>query len=413
MAPGRNIGLLYMSRTSVSAWEIGYIKNVFHTFDASHAGSLSRRDLTLGCEALGLDFTREQLHGIFEEMDESGDGEISLEEFVTWLSKSHSESGEAALLQAKIGNRDACICGGSAFGLLHCVGWFFADPIRLFRDSYVEYFALIKAKVAHRTGIAMGQVGVVDAVRNEARAMGMMPILKAISVAIAIDSFIGISMFTSYCWSKAWLAKSGLHRMQLELTAGAMAGGVCGTLNCAVNNLTDQQRTWDRSWNQIMRSSQALQLLKPWVLFQSLHRFLLRDMFGHALFFATFNGGKRAGAGLMACLRIKRNTLRDASVTVCSGALAGASYRVATVPLTQLWKWHAEQPAPCHSNSVVHFLRTVKPGARLPLLYRGLGESLRYSMPVSGLAFLFYELAIIRHGMFGKDLLSPLQGTTT
>eukprot|EP00667_Euglena_gracilis_P014184 EG_transcript_14687 len=327
-------------------------------------------------------------------MDADGDAAVELDELISWLAAQHESDPQAAALQAKLRNREACVAAGSAFGMLHLLGWFFADPIRLFRGTYMDYFVLVKVRAAHQAGCDAEALGIWDAIRHEVRRAGLKTTVAGVGTAVAIDGFIGVSMFTAYCWSRTWLQGRTAGRLRLEATAGALAGVVSGSLNALMHGLTNYQRA-SPSVVHLGRRTAA-----------KLHRFLLHDVVGHAAFFASFNAGKQAGVAGIHRLGFHRDTLTEAVITAGSGAGAGACYRLVTVPQQQFWQWWSQRPAAAkHANPVAYFLRTVPPAQRLPVLYRGLGESLKFSMPLTGVVFLVYEYFMARQPLFS---LAPL-----
>ncbi|CUG87133.1 Hypothetical protein, putative [Bodo saltans] len=160
---------------------------------------------------------------------------------------------------------------------------------------------------------------------------------------------------------------------------------------------------------------------------------VFRNAASHSAFFSAFAGAKAVmlrscfGPDAWLC-SLHRTTLHDTWVTAAAGCAAGAAYRTVSVPIINLqrgyYSYLAEHsPASVHANLlrttqiqpwVLHSVRShyyhqysaiagpsssslvgcVSAGRRF--LFRGYGESLLCTMPATGVAFLVYEIVLLR-----------------
>lgn len=59
----------------------------FDEVDRDHTGSIDRNEFARLCGDLGMAMTPKQIDKVFDELDTSGDGELSREEIVAWLTR--------------------------------------------------------------------------------------------------------------------------------------------------------------------------------------------------------------------------------------------------------------------------------------------------------------------------------------
>jgi hypothetical protein len=65
-------------------------KRYFEAFDADGSGSISRDEFSLLYDDLvSCGFSMGSLQAALQDLDSNGDGEISLEEYITWLSRTN------------------------------------------------------------------------------------------------------------------------------------------------------------------------------------------------------------------------------------------------------------------------------------------------------------------------------------
>jgi len=89
------------------------IEAAFRRFDTNKDGAISFQELLVGLKTCGISFTDQEVEVCFAVADRDGDGEVSLDEFVSLLSTS-SGNGESAM--SKFLN----YCVQQAFNIIDC-----------------------------------------------------------------------------------------------------------------------------------------------------------------------------------------------------------------------------------------------------------------------------------------------------
>eukprot|EP00887_Chlorella_sp_A99_P008156 scaffold12.g8156.t1 len=74
--------------------EIEDMMNVFMSFDADGSGNLSRDELQRALKILGVQLSAEEVALLTTEIDQNNDGEVSYEEFMSYLMQFEVEEGE-------------------------------------------------------------------------------------------------------------------------------------------------------------------------------------------------------------------------------------------------------------------------------------------------------------------------------
>jgi hypothetical protein len=376
-------------------WEIATLKNRYHRSDKEHKGFLDRSDVARICVQAGINdlaFADE----LFAQLDRNHDSEVTFEEFTRFLSSSHSM--EAVLLRKFFLATDANITAGAAMGLLAVaktkvfigLGAFFADPIRLFRDYYVEYTSSIRS---HRR--ASQATGFFQALKK----VGIFKGVGWLVFSITLDSLVGVAMFLTYAYARAALAdlirarpythssKTVLTQMNepprvleqlfLEMGGGFVAGAVSGTLEAPAQALSASHLEWST-----LKRAMSAHTYKY-------HHRILRAAGSHAAFFGSFYACRTMGSYvLFDYLHFKETSFRSALLTAVAGCGAGAGYRLVSVPMTN-WSSIVRHEGP-------EAWRRLPVNAKGTVLFKGLGSSLLLTMPITGIVFLGYEYALMR-----------------
>ena len=389
-------------------WELATIKLVYHLQDQNKKGFLDFSDIRRICVLYKLQLSENQLMDLMDVMDANKDGHISFEEFLNFLS--HSSSGSAAKLKirAAVSSDQAALFAGTSFGLLHVMkgklllllGAFFADPVRMFRDTYVDYASALKSRLERRpirsTGAstavapppkkeAIAELGLLGAIKTHRRVnRKIFATAGWVTYTVVLDSIVGVSMFLGYARAKMFLMDNQItmivfnaeHMMRVEVVSGFVGGMVSGffVLPCkylSVNHI-----------NPLLVVTAAHRPLA----FKGCVATSLRQGVYHGAFFATFYWSRLAlSTILFQKLRVEGTTFRDALVTSTAGCLAGAAYRTVSVP-AENWVRH---------SSAIR-LRWSSAGSMWRMLWKGYGSSLIWTMPATGVVFLAYEMMLIR-----------------
>ena len=82
--------------TSSSSPELERAKQVFKRFDLDDSGSISSIELTTILENLDLEASTEEADALFRYLDQDGDGEIGLEDFMPWYSQTVEAAKEVS-----------------------------------------------------------------------------------------------------------------------------------------------------------------------------------------------------------------------------------------------------------------------------------------------------------------------------
>lgn len=499
-------------------WELASLKVIYHQFDDRHKGYLDAEDLRRVCAACLIVLTEDEFRSIVHVMDSDGDARFSFDEFVTFLALSGPEHAEAVRLREQVmrGNL-AAVTAGAALGIMQVVkgklfvllGTLFYDPIRLFRDSFVDYAATLR----HKTNVAAASSGsaqqvapsLLAALRSHAKATHIGSSLFWLTYTIALDCAVGVSMFVTYAQSRSWLMGSAQrfqnhqrhpsqpqalspspasnnaitttspsdetieattmfkvwsssmwhrfdhaaggcvsrHPLWLEGISGGLGGGVSGILqgpcryfatfgNLKLCYAAPQQPHYEAPGedgisstatrsksgsNQPLNDGRGAARSRIRQARQELHTAfrgtsgaMFRNSLGHAAFFAAFSGSRawtyRVCFGPHgSCVQLQRNSLRDSCVTALAGCAAGAAYRTVSLPIGNLqhhyFVWKSKTGETVGWRGMGHWVRDLlitRGGMRgtVRFAYSGFGEALVYTMPVTGVAFLAYELVLYK-----------------
>jgi hypothetical protein len=226
-----------------SPWELASLKVVYHRFDDRHKGFLDADDLHRVCTACHLLLTPAEFQALVLVMDANQDGRFSFEEFVTFLALSGPENPGAVQMRERIMRADAAsLTAGAALGIIPFVkgklfvvlGTLFYDPIRLFRDSFVDYSATLRHRLhmrKQRRGGGSAAVGH-DHPHQHHRPQSLISVLKAhasgshvgktafwLTYTISLDCIVGAAMFLSYSRARRWCVEKSeatQHRNRLQ-----------------------------------------------------------------------------------------------------------------------------------------------------------------------------------------------------
>jgi hypothetical protein len=381
-------------------WEVAALKQRYHRVDVGHKGYLDRGDVDRLLSEARCPDTAASV--VFDQLDRNHDDAVTFEELAWFLA--NTPSPEAARLRAHMLQTDATLAAGATMGLLAAtkakafvaVGAFLADPIRLFRDYYVEYTTSLRAhsKATRRKSF-------VAAVRN----VGLLSGLGWFLFSVLLDSAVGAAMFVSYAHGRAyaaevlrqrglapeWLRKGSpdddrdaanrkFHRRQfaLEVAGGICAGAVSGTLEAPAQALAASH----------LRPKAMLPAMRRQ--FRLFQWRLARAMLAHPAFFSTFYAARVLGSTLWVDVTQHHPTsFSGAMLTAGSGCFAGAGYRVVAMPIDAYSSIlrHGKRGLATHR-------RRTRP-QQIAHLYTGLGRSLAFTMPVTGIFFLVYEYALM------------------
>lgn len=238
--------------TCFSPWELASLKVVYHRFDDRHKGYLDADDLRRVCTACHLVLTAEEFRTLVVVMDANGDERFSFEEFVTFLALSGPDHPGAVQMRERLMSADAAsLTAGAALGILPFVkhqlfvilGTLFYDPIRLFRDSFVDYSATLRHRLHVReqrnsnTAAASGGVqssasssgytactrrmnvsssscatpdaSLLHVARAHARGSHIGKTFGWLTYTISLDCVVGAAMFLSYSRARRWCIEQG------------------------------------------------------------------------------------------------------------------------------------------------------------------------------------------------------------
>eukprot|EP01012_Entosiphon_sulcatum_P014300 TRINITY_DN19343_c0_g1_i1.p1 TRINITY_DN19343_c0_g1~~TRINITY_DN19343_c0_g1_i1.p1 ORF type:complete len:383 (+),score=42.32 TRINITY_DN19343_c0_g1_i1:127-1149(+) len=334
------------------------------------------------CAALGVTLSGQQLEALLKAMDRDGDRSVQFDEFLAWLA---SEDPEMAVIRAKLRNCEASVMAGVFRATaMQWVAAFFSNPISLFREYYMSYFALIceRAERAAKRPVSLG-----EALRMELRSSGWPRTLGRIGTAVAVDSSAGAVMFLTYANTKTYLnGTNNWGPLGKEFCSGAFAGAVSSTLMTPLNNLRHT------------RAEGGPKVTKISDLFHGAPRSLIHDSLGYGAFFVSYSACCSAARRLAKKTGYRRSTATDAVIAVVGGCAAGAGYRLVTTPQQNLYLWHQAQPRTTDTarSAVRSFVSSV-PAAQWPrILFSGFVRNCVGAVPASAAVFLLYEFCLIR-----------------
>jgi hypothetical protein len=383
-------------------WEIAVLKSKYHRSDESHKGYLDRTDVAHLASSAGVcqpDFVDD----LFFRIDRNHDGQVTFEELTRFLAL--SSSPEAASLKGFFLATDASAAAGASMGLmtllktkaLLSLGAFFADPIRLFRDYYVEYTTSVRAAASEKQAVKKTLSKPEPGLRTVFARVGILKGVGWTVFSICLDSGVGVCMFLTYAYARAALANAlrkldkppanyeemmaasdppFISQLALELGGGAAAGFVSAVLEAPAQALA----TSHLSRSAIVPAFKTATI--RW------HSRIARGTLSHAAFFGSFYACRTLGDTLLfEKLGARRTTFSSAMLTATAGCGAGAGYRLIAVPME-----NRNLLIRGKGRAAWNALSLRCKGRELT---RGLGQSLIFTMPVTGIVFLGYEYMLL------------------
>lgn len=447
----------------LSPWELATLKVVYHRSDQGRKGFLNVDDIVQLCKNLGVNITEEESSNLFKEMDDNNDGRISFSELMTKICTDNEGRVQDMQLRAAMLNQTALVATGAAIPLILkgktmiVLGTLFYDPVRLFRDFYVDYAQGLKARVKSGGGKSVVKEDVqslMDGIKKGFKAGSKIRTAALVVLAISVDCAVGALVFLVYAkvrsqlqrtaqekfvqmqkqedeeLKRKWRSSQNHHHQHqiasdnetdpdndiiifehnpidhidhnalkkstelvaassslssqaepkavrkrmnraeiclLEATSGAVAGAFAGLLTPLAKRVVDRDLFWPdagiagRTYLRIRHGMSA-----------------------HAAFFSGFYFFRSYFAEVAyKKLKFQSTSFHDAIVTTAAGCCAGGCWKVASDPLKNRDDWVAK-------NSI-EMWRKLSFNARLSIRTQGLGKALAQTMPVTGVAFLFYE----------------------
>lgn len=375
-----------------------------------------------------MELTAQQLDLLLAGLDRDGDHHINFDELLYFLShqKELQHLVGSLKLQADLMSNNAALAAGAAMGLLPFLkgklavglGTLFYDPIRLYRDCYVEYCTAVRSqivKLKHDVtlepklqGMTAAELnhslGFMDAMRVHARAGGSILCTTTLVVYVfALDCFLGVLLFTSYSKYRRFIVDQGepvslnrdssiemkfrwfcygmnlrQEKLKIEVVAGFMAGATMGVLQSPVRYTASHPLWWfPTRWD----------LFSKHLFFEHSISNVFRQGFSHAAFFGTFSQVQHSIRYFMGRRGIDRTSMNDALIVSLAGCAAGGAYRLVSLPSGRFLEYRSK-------HGLGAFVR-LSQREKFRALTHGLGTSLAFTMPVTGLAFLGYEAAFM------------------
>lgn len=389
---------------TLSPWEIATLKVAYHGLDMHHKGYLDGEDFDRLCAGSLLHLTPQESQLLFAAADRDGNGKLSFGEFIEAL-QTEGGTHQAAFGALRVGLSDseldmAAICAGGVMGLLPffkaklmvALGALFSDPMRMFRGSFVDVAFPFPAEAA---GISQAtEVGTLW--RGIARLSVLRAVLWAM-YAVVLDAAAGVTMFLTYAKARRYLARN-------ESCARTLAGhpylleGLSGMLGGAAGGAVERPLCY-------MADKHVLNPFRLWALrgaaFHGTCWSVVRHSVSHACFFAGFRFSSDTLRSLAyRHFRLDQTSWSDAMVTVGAGCAAGGAYRLVSHPMNRVYSQGgalAGRPA-TSAREAIHSFAGFHNYNSLSMMrsgYKGLGQSLLWTMPVSGVAFLAYERMLV------------------
>lgn len=209
----------------LSPWELATLKVVYHRSDRGRKGFLSADDLKQLCKDLGVLLTEAESQNLFNDIDVDKDGRISFSELMSHLTNNAGHVTDMQLRAAML-NQTALVATGAAIPLILkgktmiVLGTLFYDPVRLFRDFYVDYFHALKSKRMAGEKIAKEDIkSLMQGVKNGFKAGLKIRTTALVILAIGVDCAVGALVFLIYAKVRAQfqrVAQEKFLRMQQQ-----------------------------------------------------------------------------------------------------------------------------------------------------------------------------------------------------
>jgi hypothetical protein len=384
-------------------WEMALLKSKYHSSDENHKGYLDRTDVAHLATRAGV-CTPDFVDDLFFKMDRNHDGQVTFEELTQFLTVFHTL--EARKLKKHFLATDATVAAGATMGLLALVkskvlfglGAYFADPIRIFREDYVKTTAGVRSAWTRNAGAtATGLPAEQPGLRTVFARVGILKGVGWTVFSICLDSGVGVCMFLTYAYARAALANAlrkldkppanyeemmaasdppFVSQLALELGGGAAAGFVSAVLEAPAQALATSQ---------LCRCALIPAFKTATIRW---HSRIARGTLSHAAFFGSFYACRTLGDTLLfEKLGARRTTFSSAMLTATAGCGAGAGYRLIAVPME-----NRNLLIRGKGRAAWNALSLRCKGRELT---RGLGQSLIFTMPVTGIVFLGYEYMLL------------------
>ena len=413
-------------------WEYAALKVVYHRYDRERKGYLSRSDLQVLCRESSLPSDEAAVSSIFARMDLDGDEHVDFREFVSFISLTGENSVEQVAMRGMLLTDKAAVCAGAAMGLLPMLkgklvvlmGTMFYDPIRLFRDTYVDYTTSIRAALHQKHAVSehvAENLSFFDVLKHHARKSKRMGSTTAwFMFSLVLDTTAGAAVFLSYSRVRMVLANatfgannppavsSGVtdareslailsskeaaaaarrrRGYMLEFASGYAAGIVGGLLERPCKYLARQHTV-----NLLRLVSDRHRA------FQGTFFAVTKQSVSHAVFFSAFAWANR-NAHYHAFQKpnhwvAHHTSFCEALATSAAGCAAGAAFRLVTVPMQNIYTRCFKPRTKVENFGVL--CRRANVGELRRVAFSGLASSLIFTMPITGFAFLAYEMALV------------------
>lgn len=382
-------------------------------------------------------------------MDVDSDGKISFSELMSHLTNNAGHVTDMQLRAAML-NETALVATGAAIPLILkgkgmiFLGTLFYDPVRLFRDFYVDYFHALKSKRMAGEKIAKEDIkDLFTGMKRGFKAGFKIRTTALVVLAICVDCAVGACVFLVYAKVRAELQKRAQQKflqmqndedelqkkkkqqeeqqmmkkeeeaeeVEIKLISPCLdsaASAAATEISKEESDEPDEKKIIRKRLNFrevffLEATSGAAAGAFAGLLTPLAKRLLSRDllwpdssvgtrtwlrvrhgMASHAAFFSGFFFFRNMLSRLaFKKLKFESNTFSDAIITTISGCCAGGCWKVASEPLKNRDEWVLK-------NSVEAW-RKLPPAMRFQIRTKGLGWALAQTMPVTGVAFLIYE----------------------
>lgn len=209
----------------LSPWELATLKVVYHRSDRGRKGFLNADDIKQLCKDLGVQLSEQESQQLFSEMDVDNDGRISFSELMSHLANNAGHVTDMQLRAAML-NQTALVATGAAIPLILkgkamiVLGTLFYDPVRLFRDFYVDYFHALKSRRMAGEKIAKEDIkSLFEGIRKGFGAGLRVRTTALVVLAICVDCAVGALVFLIYAQTRSQfqrIAQEKFLKMQNE-----------------------------------------------------------------------------------------------------------------------------------------------------------------------------------------------------
>ena len=314
----------------------------------------------------------------------------------------------------------AAVLAGGIMGILPFLkgklvvflGTMFSDPMRLFRDTFVDYHSSLSAAAAKTTPSAHNtEMGLVEAFRGVAK-VNLLKAVMWLLYAATLDAMAGVTMFITYGKVRRMLARDERsahlladHPYLLEgisgLVGGAAGGVVERPLRCMANH-------------HVLNPLRLITSPLRHTAFHGLCWSVTRHSITYSCFFAGFKYFfDTFRYNLYRRYECPQTSWSDAMVTVGAGCAAGGAYRIVSHPMMRVYldgrgqllqsqdasRAVSSMYSPITARGAFRAFATrhhFQPAPMIRAACTGLGQSLAWSMPVTGVAFLAYERMLVK-----------------